>query len=247
MSNNLLKEEIESYVESKRDLWSPNTCRSTRYKLNTLSTHWSCPDRNFKSLKHSGLGRYTLQVYFVLASQFEQERFGTKRYAEFIKKQRAAFKNCYREKTRRLKQEEYERFCDSYRETNVRMFNLLILMGEAGLRVSEAESVRWENFKDGYLWVVGKGQKQRCIPFNVEKLIKHDSNLVINHVAYRFFFKRDLKPFTPHDFRAFFATKVANHPELGIKDAAFLLGHSNVNTTQRYVRVDMDRIARVLK
>jgi integrase len=244
-----LEKEIATYVESKRDIWSPTTLRSVASKLHTLADCFSDgPAHCYRQLVRQGYGRYTIKTYFIIAGQFEKECRGTNKFCAFLQKQKSAFKNCYREKTRAIKPEDYERFLRTYAD-NPAMYNLLVLMGQAGLRVSEALSAKWSDIEDGFLHVIGKGSKQRVIPFNAKQLKKDRVNTgkIVGTCAFRYFFERDLKPFTPHDFRAFFLTQVANHPELSIKDAAMLAGHSSITTTSRYVRSDINRVAKVLK
>jgi site-specific recombinase XerC len=59
---------------------------------------------------------------------------------------------------------------------------------------------------------------------------------------------RDLKRFgfSHHDIRAFYATSVVNTPGLNIKDAALVLGHNSVLTTQRYIRSDYTKVSTIL-
>lgn len=244
-----LDREIENYVESKRNIWSDRTLSSVRFSLRTLAPYLGNPNQGYHALLKRGLSRYTIKTYFIIGSRFEQDVFRSSKIKKFLSTQRTAFKNCYKEKTRLLKVEEFEKFLSLYRDSNPSMYNLLVLMGGAGLRVSEALNATWEDLHDGFIRVVGKGNKQRLVPFEPEALHhtpKQRTGRIVGTLAFRFLFKRDLAPFTPHDFRAFYATNVATNPALSIKDAAFLLGHSNIATTSRYVRTDLNRIANVL-
>lgn len=252
MRNNL-KAEIATYVHSKHNLWSDRTITSVNYILRTMAVDFNHPAENYKRLISRGLGRYTIKTYFMVAGKFEEQQLGKTRYKDFLKQNSSAFKNCYKEKTRRLSDDDFRKCRELYSQSNARMFNLLTLMGCAGLRVSEAMSVKWSDFfnEDGvsYLKVVGKGSKQRVIPFDMAKLQKTDSEFAVQPVAFRFFFKRDMKPFTPHDFRAYFATSVARDyvstGQITSKDLASLLGHASTATTEKYIRADLKRVAKV--
>jgi integrase len=240
--------EINDYVESKRGLWSDRTLPVVRTTLRTMASGFFSPDKVFKKLLEEGRTKYTIKTYFAVASRFEKEIYRTKRYQQFLQNHTSTFRNCYKDKTRHLKPEQYEKFLNMYLNQNPNMYNLLVLMGTAGLRVSEALSATWEDIQDGFIKVIGKGSKQRVIPFDPKVLIKSgETGKIVGRLAFRFLFNRDLKPYTPHDFRAYYATYIANHPELSIKDAALLLGHSSITTTSRYVRTDLNRIAKVLK
>ncbi len=241
-----LKQEIDAYVNQKRSIFSNRTSAVVRSVLNTLAPFILDPHKGFEELTKRGLGRYTVRTYFSYVSSFERERLGTKRFESFIQKNRPAFKNCYKEKTRLLKSEEFSYYTSLFYNANPRFYNLLILLGLSGLRISEARAVKWVDINDGLLTVVGKGGKQRLIPIDESNLKKNDSEFVAGRVYHRDLFKKHLAPWTPHDFRAFFATQVSNNPELGIKDAQVMLGHSSISTTGRYVRSDLERIKKVM-
>jgi len=243
---NSLSQEIQSYVESKRGIWSDRSLPVLRSVLVTMAPHWDSPSQCFKELCSRGYTRHSIRTYFLYAVRFEEEVRGTQTYRSFLQKQKAAFKNCYKDKQRSLQTTDYERYLSLFLDTNSNMYNLLVLMGDAGLRVSEALNANWEDIRDGFIWVIGKGNKQRKVPFSGEKLLGKRIGKIVKPVDYRRLFKKHMTPFTPHDFRAFYATNIANHPELNIKDAALLLGHSSIQTTSRYVRSDINRIAQVL-
>lgn len=252
MSN--LNTEIEKYVESKRDSWSDRTLPVVRSILLTLAPHFTSPYRNYKELIKDGFSKHTIRTYFLYAIRFEEETRKTTLYRDYLRRNKAAFKNCYLEKTRLLKPAQFEKFKAQHITSNPKMYNLLVLMGEAGLRVSEAMNAKWSDFVEGddaysFIRVIGKGNKQRLVPFDKNRLIKiqESGEMIVGVLAYKFLFQRDLKPFTPHDFRAHYATVMTQtYPELSVKDLAQLLGHSSIVTTQKYMRFDLNRVAKVL-
>jgi integrase len=253
MSEMSLTKEINEYLESKRDLWSPTTLHTVGPKLRAVADNFHNPYSVYKRLVKENRSKYTIKVYLLIASKFEREIFGTKKYEGFLKRNTTTFKNCYKDKVKVLSPEKFDEFLLKYINTKPDMYNLLLLMGTAGLRVSEALNLTWEDViqdgDDSFIRVVGKGDKQRLVPFSPDGLIvtKEKKGKIIGKVSYRFLFDRDLAPYTPHDLRAHYATYICNHPELNVKDAAALLGHSSINTTMRYVRSDLKRVAKVLK
>jgi integrase len=245
MNNSDLAEQIEIYVSSRlrRDVFSSRTARVVRSVLGSLASSFHSPSDLYQALRKNNISLYTIKTYFNYASTFEREQLGTERFAIYLKTNKAAFKNCYKEKTRILRQEDFDRLMDANLCPSVK--NLLALMGLAGLRISEALNAQWRDLENGFLKVIGKGNKQRLIPFNKKKLIANGLGSIVGKLDLNKL-RRSMKPFTPHDFRAFYATYIANHPELNIKDAAMLLGHASITTTSRYVRSDLNRIAKVL-
>lgn len=138
-----------------------------------------------------------------------------------------------------------------------------------GLRVSELVSLKLQDisFNDNYLKVFGKGNKERIIPFldhtnyvlNVylEKIrnpLKTQSKLFFLHpngkeVSRQYFYLRlkeyaqkagITKNISPHTLRHTFATLLLNHGA-GLKNVQMLLGHENIETTQIYTHVSMNR------
>lgn len=245
-----LNKAIEKYLESKRDIWSDRTLPVVRACLTTMASHFDNPSENYKRLIKAGRKKYTIKQYFITAGRFEEEVYGRTRYKDFIRLHRSAFRNCYKEKTRSFTAERFVEFKALYEERNPAMYNLLVLMGEAGLRVSEALNVTWEDVTEqGYLKIIGKGDKQRLVPFDSERLLGERRGAIVKKpLAYRFLFRRDLQPYTPHDFRAHYATTICTYyPELNIKDVATLLGHVSILTTQKYMRSDVSRIDKIMQ
>lgn len=144
---------------------------------------------------------------------------------------------------------------------------LIVLDFSTGLRVSELVNLKIENvnFKDGYLKVLGKGNKERIIPFTKEtneiinlylekirKQIKSSKKELFLHqngkIVSRQYFYLKLKEYgskagitkniSPHTLRHTFATFLLNNGA-GLKSVQELLGHSNIETTQIYTHLSM--------
>lgn len=247
-----LEAEIEVYVASKQHYWSPRSVSNARTILHSVVGCFSRPDLYFNTLNAKGLKRYSIKTYFLYAGRFEQEVFGTRKFYDFIKGNSSFFRNCYKEKTRAIRERDFEIALKTAQKDGDSMWNLVTLMGRGGLRWNEALQASWGDIKEDLLWVVGKGDKQRKVPFN-KSWLKYcapkvdDRSLIVDDQSnLRRRFKTLFVPFTPHDFRAYYATQVANNPQLGIKNAAMLLGHSSISTTSRYVRADIEHCRKVL-
>ncbi len=145
--------------------------------------------------------------------------------------------------------------------------SLIILDFSTGLRVSELVNLKIQNFnfKDSYLKVMGKGNKERIIPYTKEtygiinlylekirKQIKTSKKELFLHpdgknVSRQYFYLR-LKEYakiaginkniSPHTLRHTFATFLLNNGA-GLKSVQELLGHSNIETTQIYTHLSM--------
>lgn len=146
---------------------------------------------------------------------------------------------------------------------------LLMLIYSCGLRISEALELKVSDFKNNFIRIKGKGNKERLVPLLDEVRNKVNSLIDIcpyvkksDPESYVFFGKhgKKLDPavfqkviknirnnlgleegVTPHSFRHSFATHLLSNSGdiLSIQE---LLGHSNVSTTQRYTKIDKKRI-----
>ncbi len=145
--------------------------------------------------------------------------------------------------------------------------SLIILDFSTGLRVSELVNLKIQNFnfKDSYLKVMGKGNKERIIPYTKETYeiinlylqkirnqIKTSKKELFLHpdgknVSRQYFYLRlkeyakiagIIKNISPHTLRHTFATFLLNNGA-GLKSVQELLGHSNIETTQIYTHLSM--------
>jgi integrase/recombinase XerD len=154
-------------------------------------------------------------------------------------------------------------------EVNIRNRAMLELLYATGLRVSELINLKFSNINlhDNFLRIIGKGSKERLIPFgekarsfiNIYLLkrkhyVSPEDNIFISRLGKklsRVEFWRQLKNvvkkaginknITPHILRHSFAT----HLLAGGADIRFvqeMLGHASIATTQIYTHLDKDKI-----
>lgn len=243
--------EILRYLEGKNGSWAPSTIHTAYSKLVTVSDCLDSPGALFEKLSKQNYSRYTIKTYFTLAAQFETAVKKTTHFKDWISSNRLHFKHAYKKKNKVIKEQEVERFLEIARNVNKDFFNFMVLISKAGLRKSEALVVKWLDINNDKLEVrSGKGGKQRFVPFDISWLVDSknrdlDDTIVPETLNVAVLIKRHCGSFTPHDFRAFYATKLVS---LGmqIQDVAELLGHSTIETTARYLRADKERQAKIV-
>jgi len=159
-------------------------------------------------------------------------------------------------------------------ETNIRNRAMLELLYATGLRVSELINLKFSdiNFKSCFLRILGKGSKERLVPFGYKAsnfidiylakrkpALDEDDNIFISRLGKklsRVEFWRQLKNIaktagitkniTPHILRHSFAT----HLITGGADIRFvqeMLGHSSITTTQIYTHLNREQIIKQYK
>lgn len=238
---------LAAYLETKQHLWSQNwlknaashirTCLKLSYDLN--------PEELFDRLSRAKYKPYTIKTYLLAASGFEKAWKGSSTIESFMKRNAFVFRHVYQEKTKRMTEEEFKQIFASTKNPGI--LNLLVLLGQCGLRKEEALTAKWDDFdqKICVLKVIGKGRKVRHLPLNSKWLAPTEGPLIAakSETSFRTFIYST--GFGFHDFRAYFATKLANDRDFNIKDVQFLLGHSSLETTQKYVRVDWEKVHRL--
>jgi integrase/recombinase XerD len=149
---------------------------------------------------------------------------------------------------------------------------MLELMYASGLRISELISLEFNqvSINQGVVRVVGKGNKERLVPFGDQALealqayLKTSRGLLLGTKAcdYLFVSKRAQKmtrqtfwyrvkfyakqagitqPLSPHTLRHAFATHLLSHGA-DLRTLQLLLGHSDLSTTQIYTHIAKERL-----
>ena len=155
----------------------------------------------------------------------------------------------------------------SQTDLGVRDVTLLEVLYATGMRVSEATDLKLGciDFRVGYLRVMGKGRKERLVPFGEEasaKLENYTQNVrphfLKNQLVDEVFLNRQgkklsrqavwqliqryalqagiLKNITPHTLRHSFATHMLDRGA-DLRVIQILLGHSDISSTQIYTHV----------
>lgn len=154
-------------------------------------------------------------------------------------------------------------YAQALREAPARWRIAIRLAGEAGLRRSEVAQIsEGDIFKDLFGWslhIHGKGGKERDVPLNdslalevrlalrgqrwLFPAVSSSGHITSDYLARRV---REYLPrgWSMHSLRHRFAT-VAYAATNDIRAVQELLGHANLNTTQRYVAVTRDRLRAV--
>jgi integrase/recombinase XerD len=154
---------------------------------------------------------------------------------------------------------------------------MLELMYASGLRVTELISLDFSQISltQGVLRVLGKGNKERLVPFGevassaIEKYLKNSRNLLLGEKTcdYLFLSKRGQKMtrqtfwhrikqcafnagikkhLSPHTLRHAFATHLLAHGA-DLRTLQLLLGHSDLSTTQIYTHIEKERLKSIHK
>jgi len=149
---------------------------------------------------------------------------------------------------------------------------LLVLIYASGLRISEALAICKKDLNNDYLVVQGKGGKERIVPLLPDAHIRInqyldllpfplDSNAPIfrgekGRVLSTGVFSRQLiklrrivglpEHTSAHAFRHSFATHLLENGA-DLRSIQELLGHSDLSTTQRYTKVNMEHLSKSYK
>lgn len=222
-----------------------------------------------KRLTESSIARefVTIRVFFKFLSQ---EKFITNNPTEFMDSPKL-----WKVLPSMLSESEVDLLLSSpqgNKPTMVRDKALLELMYATGLRVSEICNIKVEDlhFDAGYLNCIGKGNKERIVPFseNTANILK---NYIINirplfckNNNERTLFLSQLgkpinrktvwknikkyakdcritKNISPHTLRHAFASHLLSHGA-PLRIIQELLGHSDISTTQIYTHTDQNRL-----
>lgn len=156
-----------------------------------------------------------------------------------------------------------------------RNFAMLFLLYSTGLRVSELVDLPLSacNLSSNFVRVIGKGNKERLIPFGapakqrIEEYLKNTRPLILRgkRSTYLFVTNRGSsmtrlrfwqiiqeistaagieKHISPHMLRHSFATHLLTHGA-DLRTVQMMLGHADIATTQIYTHVDQDRLKNI--
>ena len=155
---------------------------------------------------------------------------------------------------------------------------LLETLYSCGLRVSELITLQISDlfFEEGFIRVLGKGNKQRFVPINLqtEKYITFYKNTIRNHIPVQKGFEdtlflnrrgkqltrvmiftiiKDLciktgfkKKISPHTFRHSFATHLLENGA-DLRAIQQMLGHESITTTEIYMHLDKSHLQKVME
>lgn len=238
----MTREQIDDYIKDKTN-WSNSTKLTVRSKLYTLSDLGFEPARCFAYLDSRNYSRYAIKTYFILAGQVKSE------FSRFLKDNASLFRNAYQDKTDVISHKQLMHLLAEATEISSHTYNLLYLMAFCGLRLSEAQSVKYGDIKEGsYLELLGKGRKFRQIPINTDKLFSPTTPSPEAFIAGPVNPRRLLSRYniTPHSLRAFYITNMVRSKILDMDEVQKVVGHSSLLTTQRYLRTSInDMVAKV--
>lgn len=179
-----------------------------------------------------------------------------------------------------LTEDEVERLLDApdvKKPLGVRDKTMLELFYATGIRVSELASLTLEGLNQmaGYILVMGKGSKERIVPFGEvagdwlkgymetarPKILKEKESKSIFVTGRGKGMSRQniwmllekyarvagiTKHLSPHTLRHSFATHLLRHGA-DLRSLQILLGHSDISTTQIYTHIEQERLKEVYK
>lgn len=148
---------------------------------------------------------------------------------------------------------------DWYNHRDSLIMSLLFL---TGVRVSELFKINKSNIQNNQIRITGKGRKERvvyipqelmhllenwssnyiCVKKNNKPLSYKQVNIIVKNFAIKYL-KTEI---TPHSLRRSYATHLSKN-NLDIKSISILLGHSNINTTARYINNDESYIVKKIE
>jgi hypothetical protein len=216
---------IASYIESKRDAWSPSTIKTAHSKLRALEHSEVLalnPKDAYTELVAQGMKPYTIKTAFILMHGYEVYRSGDSKWQVFTKTHARLFKNAYQKEQLNVTFEQAMHLIEGATFTTIGMKQTALLMLTAGLRSMEALAY------DGSGKVVGKGGKVRSVFTQITKRSEGNS--------YRQLYSElrglGLKP---HMLRKLAATRLAEQG-FTLQDIMTVMGWTNMQTAASYLQ-----------
>ena len=137
---------------------------------------------------------------------------------------------------------------------------MLEVLYSCGLRVSELTSLRLSDlfFGEGYIRVIGKGDKQRLVPIStvardkIQRYLEERRGGQLTRVMVFTILKQAAqragidKHISPHTFRHSFATHLLEGGA-SIRQVQEMLGHESILTTEIYTHLDSDHLRHTLE
>jgi len=170
----------------------------------------------------------------------------------------------YRTKINIITQEEFEYLleniiADDFIISN-RQKHMLKIMWNTGIRISEMLNLKWEDVSHRFIFIKGKGNKMRSIPYQKELFnnIERDSEYVISSRGKKMSYSNAYKEFkkfakilgyewfSPHTIRHSFASRLVSK-NLSIEYLSRIMGHASINTTMIYIHFKEESIREFLE
>jgi Site-specific recombinase XerD len=155
-------------------------------------------------------------------------------------------------------------------EYSERNYAIITLFLNCGMRLSELVGINLSNIKNGYLTVIGKGDKERSIPLNnacidaIDKYLKvrpingvkdknalfisekkqRISKVTVQYIVKKFIRQSGLDPqrYSTHKLRHTAATLMYKYGHVDIRALQELLGHESIATTEIYTHLDKQQL-----
>ena len=141
-----------------------------------------------------------------------------------------------------------------YQERDWLIFSFLF---STGIRINEINQINKKKINNGKMKIIGKGSKTRNIyisnnlenllnnwkfnKINISKKNKFISNKQINIIIKKIGLEYFKKNISSHSLRRSYATNLLRK-KVDIKTVSMLMGHSNINTTSKYIYFTDDEI-----
>ena len=145
-------------------------------------------------------------------------------------------------------------------EISIRQRSMLKIMWNTGIRISEMLDLKWEDVSHRFIFIKGKGNKTRAIPYQKDLFnnMKRDSDYVISSKGKKMTYSNAYKEFkkfakilgyewfSPHTIRHSFASRLVSK-NLSIEYLSRIMGHASINTTMIYIHFKEESIKEFLE